>query len=56
MNSSSLTEIASLRSASVANDSLRNRATIAVATLPQVPSTDAFCLGLRTPVGMIAVT
>lgn len=30
-------------------------AMIAVAILPTVPSTEAFCLGLRTPAGIIAV-
>lgn len=35
---------------------MRSLATMAVAVLPQVPSTLALCLGLHMPVGMIAVT
>ena len=33
-----------------------NLAIMSVAILPTVPSADAFCLGLRTLAGMIAVT
>ena len=55
MKASSISLTATLSSASVANARLRSLATMAVATLPHVPSTLAFCLGLRTPVGMIAV-
>lgn len=52
----SASRVASSGPASVRKARLRSLAAMDAATFPHVPSTPALCLGLRTPVGMMAVT